>query len=440
MTDHVDFANELLRESGIKSHLYAEPFHIYCERDELPQFDFIALHGVWSWINGQDRETITQFLQEKLKPNGLVYISYNSLPGQAHILSFRHLFVQNFKTECKGTSDTTKAINEAFAKIENLASAGSRALTEDSRTIEHIKSLKSRDASYLAHEYLNDSWEPMYFDEVSNQLGKANLNFLDSSHLLDHIPAFAFDKKQAKYLNDVDSTEARQLAIDYITNRQFRREYWIKSESRSQDQTILGDIPYETEFVQIVHKSKIKLKINADAGTFSLDPMIYTLLMDVLDNQSSPNWKSLVKIFAEKKISKLQTVEAIKIFLACGYISVAINTVSPTVASRCFSLNQYLFRRSRSNADISFFAAPKIQGGMFIPRTHQLFLSEIHRSESKSKLILVIAEILSRNGEYLNTGTGEPVSYEDTKDELESQYEAFTNEYLPRYRMLGIVP
>ena len=48
---------------------------------ELPQFDFICLHGVYTWINVENRKAIVDFIRTRLKPGGLVYISYNCLPG-----------------------------------------------------------------------------------------------------------------------------------------------------------------------------------------------------------------------------------------------------------------------------------------------------------------------------------------------------------------------
>ena len=47
----------------------------------MPRLDFIALHGVWSWISGENRCAIVDFINTKLKPGGVVYISYNALPA-----------------------------------------------------------------------------------------------------------------------------------------------------------------------------------------------------------------------------------------------------------------------------------------------------------------------------------------------------------------------
>ena len=56
-----------------------------------PQFDFITLHGVYSWINDENRQIIVDILRQKLKVGGAVYISYNALPGWAPIKPLRDL-------------------------------------------------------------------------------------------------------------------------------------------------------------------------------------------------------------------------------------------------------------------------------------------------------------------------------------------------------------
>jgi len=35
---------------------------------DLPDFDFIGMHGIWSWISEEDRALIVEFIRRKLKP------------------------------------------------------------------------------------------------------------------------------------------------------------------------------------------------------------------------------------------------------------------------------------------------------------------------------------------------------------------------------------
>ncbi|MCZ6855011.1 MAG: class I SAM-dependent methyltransferase, partial [Gammaproteobacteria bacterium] len=59
---------------------HAASFDELLERD-LPDFDFIVLHGVYSWIGTPARQTIHHLIRKQLKPGGLVYVGYNCMPG-----------------------------------------------------------------------------------------------------------------------------------------------------------------------------------------------------------------------------------------------------------------------------------------------------------------------------------------------------------------------
>jgi hypothetical protein len=44
------FAQDLIAASGANAKLYDEAFAEFANRADLPDFDFIGLHGIWSWI------------------------------------------------------------------------------------------------------------------------------------------------------------------------------------------------------------------------------------------------------------------------------------------------------------------------------------------------------------------------------------------------------
>ena len=61
------------------------------ELDRLPEFDLITVHGVWSWVSDAVRDGILRLIRTRLKPGGIVMISYNSMPGAASALGLSRL-------------------------------------------------------------------------------------------------------------------------------------------------------------------------------------------------------------------------------------------------------------------------------------------------------------------------------------------------------------
>src|SRR5476651_1447934 len=92
---HIAFARTLSEASGADVRLYSDTFVDFADRADLPDFDFIALHGVWSWISDRNRAAIVKFVRRRLKPGGVLCISYNALPGYTAIEPIRHLLAEH---------------------------------------------------------------------------------------------------------------------------------------------------------------------------------------------------------------------------------------------------------------------------------------------------------------------------------------------------------
>lgn len=69
------FAQELARVADAGAELFDEAFEEFCRRDDLPEFDYIGLHGIWSWVSDANRTVIVDFIRRKLKVGGVLFIS-----------------------------------------------------------------------------------------------------------------------------------------------------------------------------------------------------------------------------------------------------------------------------------------------------------------------------------------------------------------------------
>ena len=88
------FAQELATVSGDNAHLYDEAYDEIAKR-VMPEFDYIGLHDIWSWISDENRAVIVEFIRKKLKVGGVPYISYNTLPGWRTFAPMRHIITEH---------------------------------------------------------------------------------------------------------------------------------------------------------------------------------------------------------------------------------------------------------------------------------------------------------------------------------------------------------
>src|SRR3954464_1895242 len=75
---HAAGAAQLAASGGLANiHCLDKSFQEFLAMD-TPQFDYITLHGIYSWISPESRKAIVDVIASKLRVGGVVYISYNT--------------------------------------------------------------------------------------------------------------------------------------------------------------------------------------------------------------------------------------------------------------------------------------------------------------------------------------------------------------------------
>ena len=90
---HASHANLLCEAAQTGAQLWECSFAEMLEKKDMPLFDSISLHGIWSWISRENQEHVVEFIRRYLKPGGIVYNSYNCFPGWAANHPVRELFL-----------------------------------------------------------------------------------------------------------------------------------------------------------------------------------------------------------------------------------------------------------------------------------------------------------------------------------------------------------
>src|SRR5580700_1215041 len=77
---HVAFARDLADRGGLTNVRFLERDFGDLAGEALPDFDYVAAHGVMSWIAPETRAKVLDFAAARLKPGGILYVTYNALP------------------------------------------------------------------------------------------------------------------------------------------------------------------------------------------------------------------------------------------------------------------------------------------------------------------------------------------------------------------------
>ena len=147
----------------------------------LPRFDFMALHGVYSWVDQSARAAIVNLLASRLRPGGLAYVSYNAWPGWSSLLPVRDWLQARVRALHGPLAErVTRARDELLA----LREQGVPLFTDNPVAAAVVADLREAEPGYLVHEYLLPGWSALRFDEVAGAMRAAGLDFAGEAELL----------------------------------------------------------------------------------------------------------------------------------------------------------------------------------------------------------------------------------------------------------------
>jgi 2-polyprenyl-3-methyl-5-hydroxy-6-metoxy-1,4-benzoquinol methylase len=237
--DHIAYGERLRVEAGMDNlTLYASSFEQMLEAD-LPAFDFIVLHGVYSWVPPQVRGQVVEFLRARLKPGGLAMVSYNAMPGWAALQPLRRMMNSYAANLPSGTS--IERAKQAYAYADFLAKNGAGFFAAVPAAAQHLKRIAAQDIRYVAHEYVTPHGDPFYFSDVARHFAAAGLSFAGSMAAEDNYPELMASPVFAPLLASAKSRDELETHRDIIANTMFRRDLFARQPERMAPR----DVPLE---------------------------------------------------------------------------------------------------------------------------------------------------------------------------------------------------
>ena len=174
----------------------------------LGKFDYIAAHGVYSWVPPPVQDRILAICRENLNPQGVAYISYAVYPG-AHV---RAMLAEMLRYRASRFAAPHEQIAQARALLAFLATARP---PEDGYMLllrQEVESLLSRRAELVYHDHLAEFQAPLYFHEFVERAASHGLQYLGEADFFEML-----DAAQAPEVSSV----LRKLAADPIDKEQY---------------------------------------------------------------------------------------------------------------------------------------------------------------------------------------------------------------------------
>ena len=432
-------ANELCQISGCGAKLFEDSFEQMLNRDDLPQFDSINLHGIWSWISTENQKIVVEFARKYLKSGGIFYNSYNCFPGWAPNSPMRELFILYDKFIGHNKTNTFDRIEGALKFTEDMFAEKPLYVQRVPGLAPTLESVKKQDHNYLAHEYFNRDWICMYFTDVAEMLSEAKLEFACTANPGDHFDQINLTENAIKFLNKIQNPIMREQIRDYFVNQQFRQDLYLRGIRRlsasERTERILN-----TRFVLLKSKN-ISFNCATTLGQMNLTERLGQPIVEYLSSQNYKPKTFTDFIKTHKKMSMAEFEQAIVFLIINGTVAPCQSEEAvKIVKNRCDLLNDYFCNKAKNADYIPYLASPVIGGAIIIGRFEQiftlLFKQDIKNADGLAretwKFIEAQGQRLVKEGKALN-------SAEENIAELESLAQTFLDERVPILKALQIV-
>jgi hypothetical protein len=232
MSAHITRAREIAAKAEIPNLTFHALDFAAASDLALPKFNYIVAHGVYAWIDAAAAAAFRRFIDRHLAPGGLVYVSYNSMPGWAADAPFQHLA---YALAAHEPGNSIARFTTVATTIQELHKAGAAALIASPVASDLKERIAKHPAAYFAHEYLAPAWHPLYVDEVRQAMAEIGLAPIGSATFRDNFDGFVLRQAARDAIATIADADLKELTRDYFLHQRFRRDVFGRMPERIDD-------------------------------------------------------------------------------------------------------------------------------------------------------------------------------------------------------------
>ncbi|PWC81163.1 hypothetical protein TSH100_27700 [Azospirillum sp. TSH100] len=428
---HIAGTRRLAADAGLGNAAFLEEsFAEYARRDG-PMLDAVALHGVWSWVSAENRAILLEVLRRRLAPGGVVFVSYNALPGTLAHMPLRRLLVERC---AEGDGPLPERIAAAVEFAARMAAQGGGWFANTDGVVERIEQLRHKSPNYIAHEYLNGDWTAFYHADVARELAAAKLEFAGAAVPMEQLDDLILSPAQRAMADEARDPAKAETLRDVMTNRSFRRDLFVKGGERlglAERRLLLG----ETRFTLLVTADDLPEVASTPAGRLPFPQSLYHPLGEALAEGA----QSFDALLARPALAAQGEDAVLRALVLLTSLSLAAPVMPEDGFTErrvsCDRFNAAVLDRHRFADTPGQLASPLLGAGVPVSRVEALFLLAARLNEEPAAFtwrhLSADGIVLGRNGERCE---GDDAS----RAELTRRHAFFAQRRLPLLESLGV--
>lgn len=223
---HVASAKRLARDGALENvGFLARDFADLVDED-LGELDYVTAHGVLSWVSPEKRRALVAFARAKLRPGGLLFVSYNAMPGWAAIEPLRQLLL--FPSVGRENEDALVRAKRGLELATAMQRAGAAYFEQNPAATDMLRTMTQAGLPYVVHEYMHEHWAPMYFANVAWEMAQGDLHYVGSLPVCTNFPETGVPEAIETLLASAPDRVTFESLKDLALNQFFRRDVFVK--------------------------------------------------------------------------------------------------------------------------------------------------------------------------------------------------------------------
>ena len=227
--EQVKEGNEVIEKIGLRNIKLLEK-NILEINEDFGKFDYIIVHGVFSWVPDIVKEKIVKICNENLTEEGIAYISYNTYPGWKEPDKVREMMIYaNKYFPDFSLGDKTQRGKAFISIVADQMKSYTDIAEKKGDFIKQIEEILKMQDYYVGHEYLEVFNNPMYLHEFVDLMRKENLEYISDVALRLSI-ASIYNQSTVEKLQQLSQGDhvIKEQCLDYILDTKFRRSLICK--------------------------------------------------------------------------------------------------------------------------------------------------------------------------------------------------------------------
>ncbi len=282
---HIASAREWAAEAGLTNVTFVEADFTRWEDSpalrDMPEMDFVTMHGIWSWIPPAAQAGIVRLLGQKVRPGGLVHLSYNTLPGWQERIGVARI-IREAGQRVAGRSDVQA--RAGLQVVKDLAAAQAHFAITGPSVANLVNTLDNASVHYLAHEFMNTHWQPCFVMDVAAALSEAKLEWIAAGNLPDNFPELMMTEPQREIFNRYADPLMQELIKDICLPRSLRHDIFVRGARRitlSERAAALMDL----HLTLVKPPNELPDAVNMPAGRAELNRDFYQPIVRALNSR-----------------------------------------------------------------------------------------------------------------------------------------------------------